>query len=251
MFLVQGFIKKESAVSDIVFRDYRTAAVFRKYDISYCCGGKWPLEAACLMKGIDPATLTEELHKAVRVVQLHPSLPFEKWNTDFLIDYIVNIHHHYLRHTIPEFWPVLNDFTNKHLKNNPRLFQLQANFRKLRTEMFPHLDEEETIVFPYIKQLSHAYEDKDPYAQLLVKTMRKPIDHVMANEHRDTIRILDSFRDLTDNYTLPGNACTSHHVVFQKLKEIDHELAQHMYLENNILFPRALAMEKQLLQKGA
>jgi regulator of cell morphogenesis and NO signaling len=249
MFLPTGQFGKESIVRDIVASDYRTASVFQKYDIEFCCGGKWPLETVCMMKGIEFEYLLEELHKVTRPIMLPASIPFEQWDVDFLIDYITNIHHHYLRTTLPEFWPILNRFVDEHLKKDERLYVVQSCFRKLQKETLPHLLEEEQDIFPYIRQLAHAYHDNEPYAELLVKTLRRPIVKMMGTEH-DTIRnILFDFRKNTDNYTAPEKACTSHRVVFSKLKELDHDLAQHMYLENQVLFPRAIAMEQELLQR--
>jgi regulator of cell morphogenesis and NO signaling len=251
MFLSTGQFGKESFVRDIVASDYRTAEVFQKYDIEFCCGGKWPLETVCMMKGIEPEQLLQELSNVTRQLHLPSSLPFDQWNVDFLIDYIINIHHHYLRKTLPELWPVLNKFVDEHLKKDNRLDIVQNSYRKLQKEILPHLLEEEQDMFPYIRQLAHAYHDNEPYAGLLVKTLRRPIVKMMGTEHENVRNILLEFRNNTDNYTPPEKSCTSHRVVFSKLKELDHDLAQHMYLENQVLFPKALAMETELLQRKA
>ena len=113
--------------------------------------------------------------------------------------------------------------------------------------MVPHLQEEEEIVFPYIRLLGHAHLNKDPYAKLLVKTLRKPVVKMIGTDQA-IIAILNSFREITSGYTAPEKACTSHRVVFSKLEELDNDLSQHIYLENEVLFPRALAMEKELLE---
>lgn len=248
MFLKDEIIQKDSLVTDIVKSDYRTAEVFQKYGIEFCCGGKWPLETVCLMKGIDLEELKTELHKATRPLHLPGPIPFEQWSVDFLADYIVNIHHHYLRQTLPSFLPVLNHFVEEHVKKYPELRLVQVNYRKLYKEIIPHLEEEETTIFPYVRQLAHAYEDKDSYGALLVRTLRKPINAMMGGEHAMVENILGTFREHTSNYTPPEKACTSHRVVFSKLKELDNDLAQHVWLENNVLFPKALAMEDELLR---
>lgn len=243
-------IKKESLVRDIVTEDYRTADVFQKYGIEFCCGGKWPLETVCLMKGIQLDDIRQELETATRFIQIPASTAFHSWSIDFLTDYIINIHHSYLHRTLPAVWPMLTKFVEEHLKKDPRLYELQSVFRKLQKDVLPHLKEEEEIVFPYIRQLAHAYEDNDPYASLLVKTLRKPIAKMMDTEHEMTTDMLQQFRELTDNYAPPEKACTSHRVILFKLKELDHDLTQHMYLENDVLFPRALSMEQELLQRS-
>jgi regulator of cell morphogenesis and NO signaling len=242
-------IGNDSIVTNIVKGNYRTAEVFQKHGIGFCCGGNWSLEAACLMKGLSVNELIEELKQATRTIEISPATPFHEWSVDFLTDFIVNIHHHYLKHTIPQFWPVLNGFVDEHLKKDARLYHVQSSFRKLQKDILPHLMEEEQDIFPYIRRLAHAYEDREPYAELLVKTMRRPIAKMMGSEHETVKDILDGFRQHTDNYTPPEKHCTSHRVVFSKLKELDHDLTQHMYLENQILFPKAIAMEKELLER--
>jgi regulator of cell morphogenesis and NO signaling len=114
--------------------------------------------------------------------------------------------------------------------------------------MLPHLQHEEEIIFPYIRQIAHAYDNKESYAGLLVRTLRKPVENVMHHEHEAVHKILGNMRQLTNHYTPPQHACTNHKVTFLKLLEIDNDLTQHMYLENDILFPRAIEMEKKLLR---
>jgi regulator of cell morphogenesis and NO signaling len=113
--------------------------------------------------------------------------------------------------------------------------------------MIPHLQQEEEIIFPYIRQLTHAFQSSESYASLLVRTMRKPIEGLMNHEHKLVGGALHKMRALTGDYTPPVNACTNHKVIFSMLKELDNDLAQHIHLENNILFPRAIEMEKILL----
>ena len=249
MHLLPGNIRKDCLVRDIVSQDYRTATVFDKFGIGYCCGGNWSLEATCTMKGIELEPVLEDLKKATRTLQVSSALPFEKWNLDFLTDYIVNIHHVYLKQTLPELQLLLTRFVEEHARKYPSLIAVLTNFRKLFLELPPHLEEEETIIFSYIRQVSHAYESNDSYAGLLVKTLRKPIDQMMRHEHDTVSEVLNNFRVLTQEYTPPEKACTSHRVAFSKLKELDHDLAQHIYLENEILFPKVLHMENELLNR--
>lgn len=113
--------------------------------------------------------------------------------------------------------------------------------------MLPHIRHEEEVLFPYLRQVAHAYEKKDSFGGLLVRTLRKPIAKVMKDEHGMITETLTKFRQLTDNYIPPAKACTSHHVILSKLKELDNDLVQHAWLETEILFPRVINMEKELL----
>ena len=96
----------------------------------------------------------------------------------------------------------------------------------------------------------HAYESREPYAALLVRTLRKPVENMMAHEHKYIEKYLTAMREITNNYTPPPNSCITHRVAFFKLKELDNDVVQHMHLENNILFPKAIAMEKEILEVG-
>ena len=251
MFLKSYQIEPSSFVTEIVTKDYRTAEVFRKYGIEYCCGGRWPLEMVCQTKSIDIKKLIKELEDATRTVHVPNALPFNEWDIDFLADYIVHVHHHYLKNQLPEIKLLLLKFADEHRKKYSYIPELEKIFLRLYNEMLPHLRQEEEIIFPYIRQITHAFDSREPYARLLVKTLRKPIEEVMNHEHESVVKSAEKMRELTNDYTVPAQACVSHKVVFSKLKELDNDLMQHMHLENNILFPRAIEMEKILLDKTA
>ena len=242
-------IGEESFAHAIVKQNYRTAEVFQRYQIEYCCGARWPLKMVCELKGIDFNSLQNDLYKATRVNQVSPSLLFDQWDIDFLIDYIIHIHHQHLRHLLPLLGNRLEKFVEEHSKKFSWLPDLMNQFNELNAVILPHLLHEEEIIFPYIRQVAHAYNRNEPYASQLVRTLRKPVEEVMLHEHEMLFNALQNFRTMTNNYTPPANACTSHHLVFSLLSELDDDLSQHVYLENDILFPRALAMEKELLDR--
>lgn len=240
-------ITADSCPADIVKRHYQTASVFRGHGIEYCCGGKWPLKMVCESHGIDQEKLMDELHRASRNISVPGTLPFENWKTDFLADYIINIHHEYLRRSLPVISDQLKKFVSEHAKKYPQLPELEKQFHALQISMIPHILQEEEVIFPYIRQIAHAYESRETYASLLVRTLRKPVEDIMHHEHKLLEKTLYRFRELTNDYNPPEASCTSHRLSFSLLKELDDDLVQHVYLENEILFPRAIAMEKELL----
>lgn len=243
-------IKDDSYVTDIVAEDYRTSYVFQKHNIDYCCGGKLPLRAVCEIRGLDTEKIKRELEDAMRVIQLSSSINFSNWNIDFLIDYIVNVHHSYLTVNFPEICQTIERFTKGHVQKYPELKELLTWLLALRDNLLPHIEEENQIIFPYIKQIVHAYESREPYAALLVRTLRKPVENLMHHEHEYIGKYLHKIRALTNNYTPPSACCVTHRVSFLKLKELDGDLVQHIHLENNILFPKAIRMEKELLDSA-
>lgn len=247
MFLKTIDIRDDSFITDIVIQDYRTSSVFRKYGIDYCCGGKLPLQMVCEIRGLDTESVKKELNDAMRVIQVSNSINFDNWSVDFLVDYIINVHHSYLITNFADIVDTLERFVEAHKSKYSYLCELLESLYELRDNLLPHLEQEEKIFFPYIKQIAHAYEKHEPYAALLVRTLRKPVENMMNNEHENIGKYLHRFRDLTNNYTPVPNACISHKVAFSKLKELDNDLVQHIHLESNILFPKAIAMEKEML----
>ena len=234
-------------VSEIVRGDYRTADVFKKYGINYCCGGRISLEEACRQKAVDLNSFLYDLENATRNIQLSNYIDYNNWSVDFLIDYIINIHHAYLYKTLPVLQTTILGFVNSHKKNHPEFEDLMAVFENLSGLLLAHNTQEEEVIFPYIRQISNTFRRKETYGSLFVKTLRKPLSSV----ERELVHIeehLVILRNLTNNYQFPESACTNHQVIFLKLKEFDNDIVHHKHLENNILFPKAIELERQILQ---
>jgi len=248
MFLPGVAIERNTLIHDIVKQNHRSADVFRKYGIEYCCGGRWPIETVCIAKGLDYEEIKSELLNTCNTIQLPSSLPYEEWPIDFLINYIIHIHHYYLKTSLPETEVIFRNFTEGHSQKFPHLEDAFELFIQLKKELLPHIEQEEETIFPYIRQVANAHKNNDTFAKLLVKTLRKPIEALAAHEHKFVNSSIFRLRQLTNNYVPPDNACTSHKISLARLKELDKDLVQHIYLENNILFPKALRMEQDLLR---
>lgn len=246
MYLHQFEIDKKLPVADIVAKDYRTADVFRRYGIAYCCGGRHPLEHACEMQGIDADMVRAELENAIRTVNVPNNLDFKKWDPVFLIDYLLNVHHHFLEHSLSSTEALLSEFTAGHAKKFPMLIQLDQQFRRLVKSLKQAMYLEETEVFPYIRQLAHAHKHQEPYARLFIKTLRKPVEEIFFKGHNAAEEIIFTIRKMTNFYTPPEQACINHKVLLAKLRELDNDLVQHLFLEQKILFPKVAGMETEL-----
>jgi len=243
-------VDEQALVTDILMGDYRTADIFKKYNIDYCCGARWPLQTACEIRGLDTGQVKQELEDAVRSVTVSTALPFDQWPLDFVADYIVHIHHTYLRQTFPALGTHLAHFIAEHRQKFPWLDEIEQQFKRLHAQMLLLMIQEEESIFPYIKQMNRAYSSSDVLAGLYTRTLRKPVEMVIEQEYLLVYDVLQRMRKLTDNYTLPANACRSHYVVFMKLRELDNDLVQHLFLENNILLPRVLTIESELKKMG-
>ena len=247
MFLNSDHIDDEKFICDIVVDDYRTAVIFRKYGIDYCCSGKLPLKKACEIRGLDLSMIKKELSDATRITQIHNSIDFNNWNINFLVDYLINVHHAYLTNNFHNIITTVQSFVNAHSNKQPQLKYIIDALIELRDCVIPHLEKEESVIFPYIKQIAHAYVQSEPYAALLVRTLRKPVDEMMKTEHAKIVKHLHRLRELTNDYTTTEKVCISHKVALENLRELDNDLVQHVHLEANVLFPRAISMEKEML----
>jgi regulator of cell morphogenesis and NO signaling len=234
-------------VSEIVKSDYRTSDVFKRYGISYCCGGQISLNEACHSLGLKHDQVLGELEAATQNIILSNTLEFNSWPIGFLIDYITNVHHAYIYQALPSLEAGLLSFASGHRSKYPELDSVLEVFEQLSAVLASHNRHEEEIIFPYIKQIEIAYRRRESYGNLFVRTLRKPLSNI-EHEHTKITGLLKNMRRLTNHYTFPSNACAQHQVIYRKLKEFDDDMVQHKHLENNILFPKAIEIEKELLR---
>lgn len=227
-------------VGEIVASNPGTATVFRKLNIDYCCGGRISLAEACAGAGAEPEEVLTELMEASD----GNHLKFDRFEPDFLADYIVNVHHQYLYDNLPETEFYVNKVYTKHRDKFAYLTELAALFVKLDAELMSHLPKEEEILFPYAKELLNARRAGIKPQAAPFGSVANPI-RMMLHEHDGAGDILMRIREITHDYTPPEEACNSHLVMLHKLKELDADLIQHIHLENNILFPKIEALEAE------
>lgn len=236
---------ENKTVGEIVAEDYRWAEIFKKHGIDFCCGGKKPLNVVCAEKQIDLQQLIEKYKTLVQQGDSHPSQSFRDWEADFLADYIVNVHHKYVSENIP----LLHEFTQKvarvHGAAHPELVEIAKLFEAVAQEMTMHMRKEELILFPYIKRLVAAQKNQQPLAAPPFGTVENPI-RMMEEEHDRAGELMKKIGELSGQFTPPQDACNTYRVTYAKLKEFEEDLHQHVHLENNILFPKAMAMEAEL-----
>ncbi len=235
-------------VSEIVRENYRTADVFKSFGINYCCGGDISLQEACNSKGLDLQKVMAALQPAFAYTPLTGSIQYENWRMDFLIDYLVNIHHAYLDMTLPPLTATLTTYVEGHKQKFPHLVKVLKVYKELESNIKQHNHIEETSIFPYLKQMINAYNRKETYGALFVKTMRKPLQRILEKEYQQITELLMQLRTAANNYAIPAENCTNYGVIMSKLAELDNDLVQHKHLENNILFPKVMEMENELLQ---
>ena len=237
-------VDTEKTVGKMVAEDYRKAEVFKRHGIDFCCGGNIPLAQACQEKNADLDAVQAELDE-IDNRQAPPQEDFESWELDMLIDHIVGVHHVYVKKANPSIKEFVNRVKMVHGDYKPNVSEISDRFDALAQELEMHMHKEEMILFPYIKQMVQAKKDGTsimaPFG-----TVQNPINMMLA-EHDDAGNELEILQKLTEDYTPPKGACATHKVSYGQLKEYADDLMRHIHLENNILFPKAIELEKEMM----
>ena len=236
--------ESDETLGQIAAKDLRKAQVFKKYGLDFCCGGKKTVKEACTEKGLDVTKVEQELQQADKMPASRP-IPYGDWSLDFLADYIVNTHHSYVRKTLPDITAYAAKVMQVHGNHHPELIRINQLVSEVNAELTGHLVKEEKILFPYIKALVAAKNHTQPLQAAHFGSVQSPIN-MMEMEHELVGKNLDEIRQLSLNYLLPEDACASYSLLYRMLDEFEEDLHLHIHLENNILFPKALEIEKRL-----
>ena len=234
----------EPSVGDIVAEDYRKAEVFKKFGIDFCCGGKNTVEFACKKQNVNRAELEAEL-STVSGSQNQPTHDFKSWDLPFLIDYIINVHHKYVTSKTGLIHQYAQKVAKVHGHAATETVEIAALFSALKDELLLHLQKEEKILFPYIKQMQRAFDAQTELASPSFGTAQNPIN-MMEHEHENAGEIMAKIRELSSDFTPPEWACNTYKVMYSLLHEFEMDLHQHVHLENNILFPKAIVLESKM-----
>jgi len=232
-------------VGDIVKENYRTATVFKEFGIDFCCGGQISLADACAQKNIESEVLIHQLNNIVDK-SVPAGLDFDNWKLNFLIDYIINIHHTYVNTNIPIILQLAQKVENNHGSLHGEVIEINRLLKEVTTDILAHLHNEETIVFPMIKALENAISDPGNDLSAQFKGIGNPIKE-MVTEHENIGNVMKQISLLTNEYQIPEGACNTFRVFYGKLQEFESDIHQHTHLENNILFPKVIALEKSVV----
>jgi len=242
--LLQDF---NMTIPDIVRLDYRTADIFKKYSINYWSGMEMSLLEICSSKKLNYNGILEELTEATKTITISGALHFSEWKISFLIDYIINVHHAYMHMAIPSIENSLDLIVEIQQNKNTDASKILSLFHELSALLITHSHHEEEIIFPYIRQIESTHRRRETYGNLFVRTLRKPLSNI-GKEHEEIISVLDEMGKLTNNYTSSSGANVLQIALYHKLKEFHSDMQQHIYLEDQILYPKAIVMEEELLQ---
>jgi len=233
----QAITLSDKTIGEIVADDYRTARVFEKYGIDFCCGGKVALAATCREKGINLAAIAGELD-AAKSTPVARSQNYASWALPFLIDYIINIHHAYIKENTSQIAAYTRKIVDVHGANHAELIEIATIFDKIAIDLTAHLRDEEDGFFPAIQR---AYAKRNAESSVDSKDIEiiKVSLEKLSREHEEVGNAIHTIRYLAKEYAIPADVCNTFVLTYRKLKEFEDDLHTHVHLENNILFPKA------------
>jgi len=231
----------ETKVKDIALSNPAARRVLEDAGLDYCCGGGKSLHETCLHADVSP----EEILNRLRENSKNNGPEDRNWMATPLCDltrHIRDKHHRYVCEAIPRTQVLLDKVTSKHGKNHVELADIGRLFTEVGREMIMHMQKEEQILFPYIDALERAANAHSSVEPPFFQTVRNPV-HMMMKEHDAAGELVRQIRSLTSDFTAPDDACTTFKALYEALREFEADLHQHVHLENNVLFPRAVDME--------
>ncbi|MFC0558457.1 iron-sulfur cluster repair di-iron protein [Halalkalibacter alkalisediminis] len=225
-----------SVVGEIVTKFPKASDLFKSYRIDFCCGGNRPLIEAIHERSLSADEVLTKLNTLYQeTTALNESrIEWERASYSELIDYIINKHHRYINEELPQLSPYVTKVLRVHGAGQPHLAQIHRLFHELRVELEQHLIKEETEDFPLILEVEQNRTEEN------YKKLQKVVDE-LESEHSNAGNILKELRDITNDFTPPEGACGTYRLVYQRLEDLEADLFQHIHLENNVLFPRAVA----------
>ena len=229
--------------------------VFERLGIDYCCHVERLLEEACALARVEVEEVERYLAEADIKSEERPAqagqddASWQRAPLFGLIAHIIQKHHYFVRRELRRIEPLLARVIASHGEGHPELLEVQRQFRALGDELVQHMMKEEQILFPYVTQLEESESRRQSMPAPRFGTVENPV-RMMMHEHESAGAALRTMREKTGNYRLPAGACAGYETLFSALQDFEHDLHQHIHLENNILFPRALELEEKMRARG-
>ncbi|MBO9617861.1 MAG: iron-sulfur cluster repair di-iron protein [Niabella sp.] len=233
-------ISKEDIIGAIAAADLRRGRIFEKFGLDFCCNGNRSLEEACISAAVDVNKVLSELNELADTNK--STADYNSWPLDLLADYIEKKHHRYVSAQIPVLQGLLQKITNVHGPKHPELLDVKKLFYECAGELTMHMKKEELMLFPFIKKLAAAKASGSRKPSGPFDAVEHPI-HAMLQEHAVEGERFSTIETITNHYTVPDDGCNTYKTAYHALKEFQEDLHLHIHLENNILFPKAIALE--------
>jgi regulator of cell morphogenesis and NO signaling len=230
----------DQPLSEIVSNNFKTAHVFEQHGLDFCCKGRQTLQDACRSRGLNADLVVAQLNDQTK--EENSPIDLEHSSLSDLTDYIVNVHHDFIRQSVPLILTHILKIATKHGDRFPYMKKVYILFTQINTELVYHMRKEEEIIFPAIRALEvHTYQNSHP------KFTNQPL-HEAEEEHELVGTLMKQIRALTNEYETPEKVCPTFRLTMNLLRHFEADLHRHIHLENNVLFPRARAMDKSKMR---
>ena len=245
-------ITKETILGDIVAENYQTAAVLEKYQLDFCCHGMRSLAEACMAQNLDADRIAGELQQTIdqnfTVNDQATGVPagLKDWPLDLMADYVEKKHHRYVTRQTPVIEGYLNKIVQVHAGRHPELAEIRDIFLETAGELAMHMKKEELMLFPFIRKITMASVSGAKIAPPPFGSIANPVNAMLADHDAEGQRS-QKIRQLCNDFNAPEDACNTYRLTFKLLQEFEQDLHQHIHIENNILFPRSIALEPDVL----
>jgi len=237
-------VTAQKTLRELALETPAATGVFEKLGLDYCCGGNRTLEQACRAANVPFDRVMDSLEAANQTAQA--ARPDRDWRVEPLADLIAHIqdtHHKYVRVEIERLGPLFDKVCSVHGENHPELVRMRATFGALAQELTTHLMKEEMVLFPYVERMEEAAIKKAPAVPPPFSSVQNPVA-MMMRDHDDAGQALRDMHQASHGYTAPADACVSYQTLYKALAQFEADLHRHIHLENNVLFPRAVEMER-------
>jgi regulator of cell morphogenesis and NO signaling len=230
------------SIANIVSNNINTVSIFRKFKIDFCFQGNMLLSKACEDNNVN----FKQIYKELNAVNdnIYYLKDYNSWKLDFLIDFLINIHHEYEEENILFLKEYGEKVTNIYGRDHKELREINSLIKEVTDDILEHMKNEEVILFPYIKKLLNAKE-KNTQIDIKDSPLNEPIDS-LEDDHKKVSKAFKRISKLTNNYKIPKDACDSFKILYLKLQQFEDDLYRHIHIENNILFPKAKKLERAL-----
>jgi regulator of cell morphogenesis and NO signaling len=228
----------EKTVRELALESPNATRVFEQMGIDYCCGGQKSLSEACATARVPVQEVLQRLDASRGEAGYGQGAhDWQESSLTEIIRHIVNTHHEYVKQEVPRLEKLLAKVVSVHGGNHPELLQVQSTFHSLGEELSSHLMKEEQILFPWIVQTESGESPASCFG-----SVGNPI-RMMMFEHDNAGAALREIRSASRDFRIPDDGCISYQTLYQALQAFEADLHQHIHLENNILFPRAMELE--------
>lgn len=235
-------ITLNTPVGEVVKNNFKAATLFQANKIDYCCNGHQTISEASKKAGIEASSLVGQLEEILKDNDPDTEYINNLELTD-LADYIVKRHHSYVQRNIPFLKQNLEKIARVHGDNHPELAEVRDHFFVSAGELTMHMQKEELVLFPYVKIMEQAKKSNQERPKSAFGSVSSPIASMMT-EHQNEGERFEKIAELTNNYQVPEDGCTTYEVTLKQLADFEKDLHRHIHLENNILFKRAQQLEE-------